>query len=376
MYVPVRQTRGGAAAIRGNPPGGQRRQRRPYGGREQPDDVGDVMVKQRALVGRGERASDFVARRGDGQPIRFYGFVGGAPAVLVFCAAAGEAAGTGLVDVLRAALGPDVDVHVVAGGSAVDDTATFHDPEGTVHRIYGVPVEGDPVVIVLDPNVRVAATHEHRDDDEAVAAVTAAVTAATPTDEGSSARRHAPVLFVPDALDAALCARLIKVWEMAGNVQTGVETTIGTERVEETDQLRKRRRDHTVTDPALLRTLSSHIGRRVMPEIRKAFAYEANRFEGFKIGCYQASDRGFFTAHRDNLSPSTAHRKFALTLNLNEQYEGGELRFPEYGGDRYRPSAGEALIFSGAHLHEVLPVTRGQRFVLLSFLFGNETAGR
>ncbi len=48
---------------------------------------------------------------------------------------------------------------------------------------------------------------------------------------------------------------------------------------------RKRRRDHTVTDPQWLRTLTSYAGRRIMPEIRKAFAYEAKRFEGFKIGC-------------------------------------------------------------------------------------------
>jgi hypothetical protein len=31
-------------------------------------------------------------------------------------------------------------------------------------------------------------------------------------------------------------------------------------------------------------------------------------------------------------------------------------------------------VFSGAHLHEVLPVSRGRRFVLLSFLFGDEPA--
>ncbi len=108
-----------------------------------------------------------------------------------------------------------------------------------------------------------------------------------------------------------------------------------------------------------------------MPEIQKAFAYKANRFEGFKIGCYTGDDAGFFAAHRDNLSPATAHRAFALSLNLNapEHYDGGGLRFPEYGPDLYRPRRGEALVFSGSHLHEVQPVTRGSRFVLLSFLF-------
>jgi hypothetical protein len=81
---------------------------------------------------------------------------------------------------------------------------------------------------------------------------------------------------------------------------------------------------------------------------------------------------GFFSAHRDNLSPTTAHRRFALTLNLNDGYQGGQLRFPEYGPERYRPALGAALVFSCSHLHEVLDVTAGRRFVLLSFLFGEE----
>jgi predicted 2-oxoglutarate/Fe(II)-dependent dioxygenase YbiX len=330
------------------------------------------MAAQRSMVTRGERGADFVARRGDGQPTRFYGYAGGSPTVLVFSGAGGEPAARTVRDDLVGALNHDVRVHVIARGPQVADEATFHDPQGMVHAAYGVPAAGDPTVVVLDPNVRVAAAYVHRDLETTLAEVTSAVANATIGGEGSTVRRHAPVLFVPHALDQALCARLIELWESSDTVETGVEATVGGERAESTDRLRKRRRDHTVTDPELLRTLSSHVGRRVMPEIRKAFAYEAKRFEGFKIGCYRAEDQGFFTAHRDNISPATAHRKFGLTLNLNEDYDGGELRFPEYGPDRYRPAAGEALVFSGAHLHEVLPVSRGRRFVLLSFLFGDE----
>jgi hypothetical protein len=83
-----------------------------------------------------------------------------------------------------------------------------------------------------------------------------------------------------------------------------------------------------------------------MPELSKAFAYRASRFEGFKIACYQVSDRGFFRAHRDNLSPATAHRRFALTLNLNESYQGGQLRFPApaRGAGRGRRAALRAVV--------------------------------
>ena len=333
--------------------------------------IGGAVATQRPLVTRGERGADFLARRGD-QPTRFYGYAGGTPTVLVFSGAGGAPAARAVRDDLAGALDGDARVHAIATGADVDDQAAFLDPQGTVHAAYGVPVDGDPVVVVLDPNLRVAATHVHRHGDATVAQVSAAVADARITGDGSTVRRHAPVLLVPDALDAPLRTRLIDLWRSSDTTETGVEATVAGHRSETTDRARKRRRDHTVRDPELLRTLSSHVGRRVMPEIRKAFAYEAKRFEGFKIGCYTADDAGFFTAHRDNLSAATAHRKFALTLNLNEDYEGGELRFPEYGPDRYRPAAGEALVFSGAHLHEVLPVTRGQRFVLLSFLFGDE----
>ena len=162
----------------------------------------------------------------------------------------------------------------------------------------------------------------------------------------------------------------MRVWEEEGSVETGVESSSG----DVLDASFKRRRDHTVRDAELLRELSSVVGRRVMPEVRKAFAFRATRFEGFKIGCYDASTGGFFRPHRDNLTPSTAHRVFALTLNLNDGYEGGQLRFPEYGNQLYRPDAGAALIFSCAHLHEVLDVTAGRRFVLLSFLYGEPAA--
>ena len=64
-----------------------------------------------------------------------------------------------------------------------------------------------------------------------------------------------------------------------------------------------------------------------------------------------------------------------MSLNLNESYEGGALRFPEYGPDHYRPAAGDAVVFSCSLMHEALPVTRGERYVLLSFFFDEESKG-
>ena len=88
------------------------------------------------------------------------------------------------------------------------------------------------------------------------------------------------------------------------------------------------------------------------------------------VGCYDTDCGGRFGRHRDNTSSLTAHRQFAVTINLNpdREYDGGELRFPEFGRELYRPAEGGALVFSSSLLHEVVPVTRGRRFGAFTFL--------
>lgn len=320
----------------------------------------------------GERAPDFAAARGDGSGdrARFYGRAGGTTMALIFAGDRPADILAAVVAELRDDLPPDVTMDVVTPDRAsAEATGGFHDVEGRIHGAYGVTPDGAGAVAVLDANVRVIAVHPL--DHLGAILATVADTAQVRQHEQDDAivRQHAPVLLVRDALVGKLCRRVIDAWQTGDTVETGVEASTDEGRRELADAQRKRRRDLTITDPDLLQTLTDHVGRRVMPELTRAFAYQATRFEGFKVGCYDESSEGFFAPHRDNLSPATAHRRFALTLNLNEDYEGGELRFPEYGHQRYRPAPGEALVFSGSLLHEVLPVTRGRRFVLLSFLF-------
>lgn len=57
-----------------------------------------------------------------------------------------------------------------------------------------------------------------------------------------------------------------------------------------------------------------------------------------------------------------------MSVNLNSDFEGGEVGFPEYGPRRYRPPLGCALVFSCSLLHSVSAVTRGNRYAFLPFL--------
>jgi len=327
-----------------------------------------------AGLGRGERAPDMVLASRDGTPTRYYAHAGGRPALLVFADQACVARLDALAEGLTAIGDAQLTVHVIGPPALAGHDLRFpllQDPDGRAVAAYRTG--GEPTAFLLDPNLRVRATLALADGAR-VAADVAELVAELEWDDRRPREitTQAPLLVVPDVLDPEQCAELIAVWEQEGHSQTGVEAATGGGRAEQRNALLKRRRDHVVGDPQRSRELATTIGRRVMPELSKAFAYRASRFEGFKIACYQASDRGFFSAHRDNLSPATAHRRFGLTLNLNDGYQGGQLRFPEYGPELYRPAAGAALVFSCSHLHEVLDVTAGRRFVLLSFLFGDQ----
>ena len=106
---------------------------------------------------------------------------------------------------------------------------------------------------------------------------------------------------------------------------------------------------------------------RCLPEIKKAFQIEIAHTDRLLLARYDETG-GFFRRHRDNAAPSVAFRQFALTINLNDDYDGGCLQFPEYNLRRYRPRAGSAVAFSCSLLHEASAVTRGRRYCALTFL--------
>ncbi len=98
-----------------------------------------------------------------------------------------------------------------------------------------------------------------------------------------------------------------------------------------------------------------------------------NRYEDLKVICYDSDRGGYFRPHRDNTTPGTAHRKFAMSINLNVgEYEGGYLRFPEYGLHLYKPETGSAVIFSCSLLHEVTDITSGRSFALTAFIYSDQ----
>jgi predicted 2-oxoglutarate/Fe(II)-dependent dioxygenase YbiX len=131
----------------------------------------------------------------------------------------------------------------------------------------------------------------------------------------------------------------------------------------------KRRRDYFIEDDEVKKAISKRISLCVIPEIRKLFFMKITRMERYLIGCYAADEQAHFKPHRDNGQPVTGHRRFALSVALNEDFSGGELVFPEYSQRPYKIPKGWSIVFPCAILHAVTPVTSGQRYVFLPFLY-------
>ncbi len=283
-------------------------------------------------------------------------------------------------------LGPHIHLIAVNGAAPEANAANplyahlpfpvLSDPDGAVRKAYAVAAEpvgasapGAYTLVTADANRRIVKID--RGAGGSPAAELAARFESEPRPEAREVGPAAPVLTVPRVFDQDYCRRLMALYETGGNAPSGVFRADYRESGGLLDSKMKSRRDHIVTDPAINNEIGGLIGRRVVPEILKAFSFKVNYVKEFKIACYDAGDSGFFRPHRDNVRPIGTGRRFAMSLNLNTgEYEGGYLRFPEYGPGLYRPAAGDAVVFACPLLHEATPVTAGRRFVLLTFFYG------
>ncbi|MBI1179645.1 MAG: 2OG-Fe(II) oxygenase [Alphaproteobacteria bacterium] len=213
-----------------------------------------------------------------------------------------------------------------------------------------------------------------------------AIATLPPREVTRPAVRQAPVLQIPEVFDRGLCRRLIAGYESTGGTESGFMRDQDGKTRGVLDPRTKRRRDCMVEDEGLRLEVREALIGRAVPEIAKAFAFEASRIERYLVACYDAADRGFFNAHRDNVSRATAHRRFAMSINLNsggsedgqiesDGFAGGALCFPEYGPATFVPAPGDAVVFSCSLLHAAQPVTKGRRFVFLTFFY-DEAAAR
>ena len=253
-----------------------------------------------------------------------------------------------------------------------DAVSFIADYDGTVSRAFGAA--DAPRTIVLDPMLRAVANVPWDEPAGHAQTVRAVLRSLPSVDDAAGVPLSAPVLIVPRIFDFALCDILIRFYEKLGGQDSGFLFDVGGKTARVVDHRLKRRNDLVIAHPELRETIRDQIVRRLLPAIEQFFQFEATRMDRYIVACYDSAVGGHFHRHRDNVNIGAQHRRFAVTINLNSDYAGCDLVFPEFGSRTYRAPQGGAIVFSCGALHQVTPVTGGRRYAFLAFLYGEADA--
>ena len=241
--------------------------------------------------------------------------------------------------------------------------ALWSDPENTVSRLLGSYDTNrqaiEPCCYTLTPNLRIQKQYPFRNSAAVIGQILADVPHPAPL-PGQIITMHAPVLTVPDVLTLEQCQCLAQQWQSPNNSHS--PQTIAPESA-------KSNTDIVLQEP-MMAEVDYILGGTLFPEIEKVFGLKVTHREEYKISRYDTSERRAYKQQRANFERQLAHRRMALFLNLNDDYDGGGLNFPEYGNFVYKPIAGDAIIFPCSLMHQRLPVTLGHQLTMNSFFFG------
>ena len=352
-------------------------------------------MAQYRMLGAGDPAPLFRQRCTSNEDYNF-DTVAGRYIVLCFFATAGDAHGRRMLKVLEDHRELFDDRHIALFGVSMDPRDEqqqrvreslpgirhFWDFNHQIGRLYGAsplepqkgPVRFRRQWMVLDPDMRIRAVFPSIADAGEVPALMDCLMNLPPVGLHGGVRVHAPVIILPRVFEPEFCTELIGLYDAHGGEDSGFMRDVDGKTTLIKDYHHKRRSDYLIEDEALKSRLQQKVTRRVVPEIRKIHQFEVTRMERYIVARYDSATRDHFNAHRDNTTKGTAHRRFAMSVLLNDDYEGGELSFPEYGNQPIRGPAGTAIIFSFSLLHAVSPVSRGQRYVFLPFLYDDAAA--
>jgi PKHD-type hydroxylase len=107
---------------------------------------------------------------------------------------------------------------------------------------------------------------------------------------------------------------------------------------------------------------------------QKFFNFDLSMIENLQFTYYSSEEEGCYKGHIDPLNWKLPHnRKLSLVMQLSDpsEYEGGELRLhTSHEPVIIRKEKGMVVCFPSYTLHEVTPVTRGERYTLVGWVHG------
>lgn len=172
--------------------------------------------------------------------------------------------------------------------------------------------------------------------------------------------------MVEDFLDAAACADLCRVMETSP--ASVAKVMMENEGIVTVDQKLRSTRRVEVGDEVSTEFVASLDGIRARAGTHFGFELSATERPQFLV--YREGD--FFLRHLDRDARNDYGRAVSVIVFLNDDYTGGELMFYGGVGDKrldlkLPPSRGLLVGFRSDWMHEVLPVTHGERFTVVSW---------
>ena len=102
------------------------------------------------------------------------------------------------------------------------------------------------------------------------------------------------------------------------------------------------------------------------PLVKNVWKIDFTEHSGTQILKYGPADH--YVPHQDS-GPGLESRYLSVVCYLNDNFVGGETSFPGCGYTA-KPKSGRAIIFPSYYLHGSVPVRRGEKFVIVSWLRG------
>lgn len=168
------------------------------------------------------------------------------------------------------------------------------------------------------------------------------------------------VILIPDAFTPMECNDIL-------SVMSGVPLDAATIKDGQASQARKSDVCFVEYDPEVW--IFQKLQRVVEAVNTQAFHFNLNSWfdEGFQYTQYP--EGGFYNWHTDIGAGKAELRKLSLVLQLNTDYDGGDLQFFPAQFDIPK-SVGWVAAFPAYMPHRVTPVTRGTRHTLVTWVSG------
>ena len=179
----------------------------------------------------------------------------------------------------------------------------------------------------------------------------------------------APYVFFKDLFSREECQKIIALNEGLGE---GSEGFVGGGKDEGINDPEKRRsRIWWIKWSSEHEWIFSRLAQSIVGANNKWWRFHlAGMNEPLQLTHYRSENLGHYTWHEDHGDGGNfLHRKLSCVLPLNDGYEGGDFELFHHGKPA-EISIGTLIIFPSFKLHRVTPVTKGERWSLVSWVNG------